>query len=57
MNAASMFFHLYVGKRNSFTETVPRLLTGIRENAILWLLHTEEGFHDGNVWGAFFFCG
>nr|AFJ91242.1 sRNA which regulates plasmid replication [Sinorhizobium meliloti] len=32
-------------------------MTGIRGNAILRLLRYERGFHDGDVWGAFFFCG
>jgi len=36
---------------------VPRLLTVIPGNAILKLLRYEEGFLDGYVWGAFFFCG
>lgn len=34
-----------------------KLLTGIRGNAILRLSRYERGFHDGNVKGAFFFCG
>jgi len=32
-------------------------LTVIRGSAILRLLNDEKGFRDGNVEGAFFFCG